>query len=191
MTHEDELAGLWRCELPPPSAALAARVMRQHRRRRWQRGFELALTLVAASLFAAAALTDRMHGEQWLVLPFFLGLLPVMAAKLRRRRPRPRDLRQTVAAFAGLRLIQLKDHLRDLYIERQAAIALLVYAVAAELGVCTIAGLAALQRPALKLLLCALVWYLVATWFVRRRRVGLLREYRAMRRLVQASTATR
>lgn len=191
MRHDDELAAAWRRELPPPSQALAERVVRQHWRRRLQRGLELALVLIAAWLFADALLTDSMHGEQWLLLPFFLGLLAVMVAKLRRRRPRPRELRRTVAAFAGLRLIQLKDHLRDLHIERQSALALLLYALAAELGAWSIAELAALQRAALKLLLCALVWYLGTAWFVRRRRAGLLREYRAMRRLVQASTRTR
>ena len=145
---------------------------------------ELALTLVAVLVFGQALLSGRTGPSHWLMMPFFAVFLPIAwTIVLRAPRRQAGDVSERVSIYARLRLGQLRMGLRDLWLARRAAWALLGYAAVVNLGIWLPA--VAHWRSAASLLLCVAVAWLVATvWLSRVLRRRWLREYRAVRRLI-------
>lgn len=186
MNDLDELMrSAWQQQRPrQDAAALAARVRQQRLRQRLRRAVEIALTLVAIALLVMMLSVGTPAQEYWLLVPFFAAYLP-MAWLLLLRAPRPqaRDASSNVRDYAQLRLSQLRVGLRDLWMTRIAAWALLAYATAVTIAALVFAD-SRWQHAALRLLAYAGAWSAATFWLSRRRRRSSLREYRAMRRLV-------
>jgi predicted anti-sigma-YlaC factor YlaD len=165
-------------------ARLTERVRRQRRRQRFQRGLEVALSLVAIVIFGHALLSGTMAPAHWLILPFFAVFLPtIWALTLRGPRRRPEDASEAPGIYARLRMAQLRAGLRDLWLARRAALALVAYAVLAW-GGAMILGDVGWRAPAWLLLVYSFLWLGGTHWLNRRLRGRWLREYRSVRRVL-------
>lgn len=170
-------------------SAMEQDLTRRVRRRKWRlrllRSLEVALTVAAVLVFGKALLSGRVDAAHWLLMPFFVVFLPMAwAFVLRAPKRHAGDAMGSASSYARLRLAQLRNGLRDLWLARTAAWSLLAYAVVATAGAWLWAGEA--WRDAGSALLAMAVATLAATVCLRstlRRRW--LREYRAVRRLVE------
>lgn len=185
MNFDDLLKATWQSEHPSASQRdLTRRVRRQKTRLRVRRGIELALTAAAVLVFGRALLSASMGPAHWLTLPFFALYIPIAWAMiLRAPRRRAWEASESAEVYARLRLSQLRTSLRDLRFTGAAAGVLFVYAVAANAAVWWLAD--DRWRQAGVILLVVASACLMATWVLivlSRRRM--LREYRAVRRLV-------
>lgn len=168
-------------------AEIEARIRGQRCWRRLQRGTEILLSLMALGVFAFALAGGSAAPAILLLLPFFAAYLPwIWWALLRGARRSQPSTEAAVAEFAAQRLAQLRSSLREAWLARQAARALLAYALAA-LALTHLLGDASWRSAALDLLLMALLWALLTGLFLRRQRPRLLREYRALRRLLPSA----
>ncbi|MFT4247326.1 MAG: hypothetical protein QM581_04690 [Pseudomonas sp.] len=187
MNFDELLKNAWQGETRPAlQQDLTRRVRRKQRRQHLQRAVELALTLAAVLVCGQALASGRVAPSQWLLMPFFVVFLPIVwAIVLRAPRPHAKDLSERVSTYARLRLAQLRTSLRDLWLARTAAWALLGYAAAANAGAWLLAG-TPWRSAGLFLLVFAFAWLGATTWLSRTLRRHWLREYRAVRRLVSA-----
>lgn len=174
-----------------PLAEIEARVRAQRRWRRLQRGTEILLSLLAIGVFAFVLAGGPAEPAILLLMPFFALYLPwIWWALLRGSRRSRQPVDAAVAEFAAQRLAQLRGSLREAWLARQAARALLAYALAA-LALTYLLGDGSWRSAALDMLLMALLWALLTWLFLRRQRPRLLREYRALRRLLPSAYAPR
>lgn len=186
MQPEESLSKAWRSQVPPAPLVhdIESRVIRQRRARLLQRSSEIAFTVAAVAVFGGAAAAQGMQPAHWLLLPFFVIYLPAAwFVVLRGWRARSESLGENVSNYARQRLAQLRTGLRDLWLARRSATALLLYAGAALL-LTSILGDQAWQTAALLMLGYSAAWWFGTRWFVNRRRRRKLREYRALRRLL-------
>jgi hypothetical protein len=163
---------------------ITERVRRRQRRHRWRRGSEAALSLAAVVVFGHAWLSGTTAPGHWLILPFFAVFLPtVWVITLRGPQVRSEDVGEPAKTYARLRMAQLKTGLRDLWLARRAALALLAYAALAWAGAMIFGDGA--WRPAASVLLAYSMIWLGGTWWLSHRLRGRwLREYRSVRRLL-------
>jgi hypothetical protein len=193
-TEIDPLMQAFHQQRPPGRTSLAeieARIRAQRRWRRLQRGTEILLSLLAVGVFVFVLAGGPAEPAILLLLPFFALYLPwIWWALLRGARPLQPSTDAAVAEFAAQRLAQLRSSLREAWLARQAARALFAYALAA-LALTHLLGDVSWRSAALDLLLMALLWALLTWLFLRRQRPRLLREYRALRRLLPSVGATR
>lgn len=187
MDFDDMLKGAWQAETLPAKQARFDRLDRRVRRQRWRhrllRTLEAVLTVVAVLVFGQALASGSVSASHWLLLPFYLVFLPVAwLFILRGPRRAASSLAESTRDYARLRITQLRTGLRDLWLARMAAWSLLAYACAASVAVWLFAD-ADWRASALLLLGASLAWALGIAAYSRRRRVTLLREYRAMRNL--------
>jgi len=185
MNIDERLQEAWREAVPAGMdlADLGRRVTRQRRRRWLLRAQELVLTLVALGVFGHALLFGAMGPAHWLLLPFFAVFLPTAwLIALRVPRAHTADLTAPMGRYVELRLKQLRTGLRDLWLARRAAVALIAYAAAAFAGA-WLFGDIRWREAAVVLLAYALLWLLGTMWVSRRLRGQWLSEYRAIRRL--------
>ena len=186
MLNDDPLLAAFQRQQPkaPALVDIERRVRAQHWKRGLQRGVEAALSLAALALFAWATISGKAGPHVWVLMPFFLVFIPLIwALLLRDARGKARHAADAVSDFARLRLQQLRVTLRELWRAKQAARALLIYALivfALAFGF----GDAGWRAAANSLLLWSLIWALLSWLFVRRHRRRQLREYRALRRLL-------
>jgi hypothetical protein len=186
MDFDEQLSKSWQAETRTATATeLTTRINRQRLRIRAQRSLEVILTLVAVLVFGQALVSRSLEPAHWLLLPFFAVFLPLAwTIILRAPRRANRDLTESTSIYARLRLAQLRTNLRDLWLARGVALALLAYAVVANILVWTAAD--ASWRPAAStLLIYALAWAIGTWWLNRRLRRARLREYRSVARLVK------
>ena len=187
MDFDDLLKDAWRAETrrPAPTPDLTRRVRRQQHRHRLQRAAEVALTLAAVVVFGRALASGRIDPSHWLLMPFFVVFLPLAwTFVLRAPRRHGRDASEQVSTYANLRLSQLRTGLRDLWLARATAWALIPYAVAANLGAWLLAG-SEWRNAGLLLLASAVAWLGTTRWLSHTLRGRWLREYRSVRRLVR------
>lgn len=187
MSLDEQLARTWAGVTRPsvPVEVLRARIKAQRRRWILHRGGEVLLTLAVLVVFGLALRDDGMTPRHWLLLPFYAVFLPVAwTLILRTPRSPAADSNENVHTYARLRLAQLRASLRELEIARRAALALLLYAVLAASAAWWL-GSADWRQDAGWMLACAATWLLASELVIRRRRRRRLREYRAMRRLLQ------
>ena len=184
MDFDDMLKDAWQAQaVPAAQALLHRRVQRQRWRHRLLRALEVALTVIAVLVFGQALADGRLSPSHWLLLPFYLVFLPAAwVFILRAPRRSDRDVAESVQSYALLRIAQLRTGLRDLWFARASAWALLAYAIAAS-AVAWILGGDDWRAAGLTLLCASLAWIAGISWFGRRRRRTLLREYRSMRSL--------
>jgi hypothetical protein len=184
MNFDDILKDAWQGENRPATPAqLTRRVHRHQWRHRLQRMVEIALTLVAVLVFGQSLMSRSIEPSHWLLLPFFVVFLPAAwTVILRAPRRRIEDVTENTRLYARLRLSQLRAGLRDLWLARMAAWALVAYAVVANAGV-WLFGDASWRIAALTLMGFAMAWAAGTFWLARRLRRSRLREYRAVRRL--------
>ena len=184
MNFEDQLAQAFKGEAPPAAAPdLAQRVRQRHWRHRALRVMEVVLTLAAVAVFVPALVRGEMTPTHWLLMPFYAVFLPtVWLVALRTPRRRAGELTQSAGVYAHLRMAQLRTGLRDLWMARAAAWALLGYSLLANLGI-WLMGATHWRVDGLVLLLVALAWLAGTRWLSAARRQRWLREYRAVRRL--------
>ena len=181
---DDILKEAWKGEARQATRhELDRRVRRQRGRQRLLRTLEVALTLLAVLVFGHALVSGDAGPSHWLLLPFYLVFLPAAwVFILRAPRRSDRDVAESVQSYALLRIAQLRTGLRDLWFARASAWALLAYAIAAS-AVAWILGGDDWRAAGLTLLCASLAWIAGISWFGRRRRRTLLREYRSMRSL--------
>lgn len=186
MDFDDLLSRSWQAETRNVTTTeLAARIKRQRLRRFAMRSLEVLLTLFAILVFGQALMLRSLDPAHWLLLPFFVVFLPLAwIAVLRAPRQEGRDLAESTSIYARLRLAQLRTNLRDLWLARVAARALVGYAVIANILVWTMAD-ASWRPTSLTLLAYALIWLVGTWWFNHRMLRAWLREYRAVARLVK------
>jgi hypothetical protein len=186
MDFDEQLTRSWQTETrSATSTELTKLINRQRLRIRALRSLEVLLTLVAMLVFGQALVSRSLEPAHWLLLPFFAVFLPLAwTIILRAPRRASRDLTESTSIYARLRLAQLRTNLRDLWLARATACALVVYAVIANILVWTAAD--ASWRPAAWTLLAyALIWAIGTWWLNRRLRRALLREYRSVVLLVK------
>lgn len=184
MDIDERLQAAWREAAPAGMnlAELRRRVAQQRRRRRLLRAQEFLLTLVALGVFGHALLFGAMGPTHWLLLPFFAVFLPTAwLVALRVPRARAADLTAPMDRYVELRLKQLRTGLRDLWLARRAAVALVAYAAAAFVGAWLL-GDGRWRAAAVALLAYSLFWLLGTMWVGRRLNRQWLSEYRAIRR---------
>jgi hypothetical protein len=184
MDIDERLQDAWR-EAAPVGTRLAdldRRVARQRRRRWLLRAQDFVLTLVALGVFGHALVFGTMGPAHWLLLPFFVVFLPMAwIITLRVPRARSADLTAPMSRYVELRLKQLRTGLRDLWLARRTAVALVAYAAAAFTGA-WLFGDGRWREAAVALLVYSLLWLLGTMWLSRRLRRRWLSEYRAIRR---------
>ena len=186
MNFDDLMKSAWQGQAP---SATQADLVRKVRLRKWRlrllRALEVVLTLVAVLVFGQALFTGRFGPTHWLLLPFFVVFIPVAwAIVLRAPRRHAADATGSASAYARLRLAQLRAGLRDLWLARTAVWMLAGSAVVAYAGTWLLAG-DAWRDAGLMLLLLAGAFLGVTLWLGRPLRRRWLREYRAVRRLVE------
>jgi hypothetical protein len=163
---------------------LTRRVRRRQQRLRLLRTMEVALTVIAVLVFGKALLSGRVDPAHWLLMPFFAVFLPIAwITVLRAPRRHAADATGSASTYARLRLAQLRNGLRDLWLARSTAWLLLTYAVVANAGVWLLAG-EAWRGAGLALLVMAVVSLGATVWLSRELRQRWLREYRAVQRLI-------
>lgn len=186
MNFDDLMKDAWQAQVPPPPQEGLVRKVRQRQLRlRLLRSLEVVLTLLAVLVFGQALVTGHIGPSHWLLMPFFLVFLPVAwAIVLRAPRRHAADATGSASAYARVRLAQLRSGLRDLWLARNAVWLLAAYAVVACAGTWLLAG--DVWRDAGLMLLLMAGAFLVATrWVGRPLRQRWLREYRAVRRLIE------
>jgi len=181
MDFDEQLSRSWQTETRTATTTeLTARITRQRLRIRARRGLEVLLTLLAVLVFGQALIARSLDPAHWLLLPFFTVFLPLAwTVTLRTPRRSSRDLTESTRIYARLRQAQLRTNLRDLWLARVAAGALLAYAVVANALVRAIAE-ASWHPAAWTLLAYAMVWATGTWWIDQRLRRAWLREYRAV-----------
>lgn len=186
MDFDEQLSRSWQAETRTATTSeLTTRIHRQRLRIRALRSAEVILTLVVVLMFGQAVIARSLDPAHWLLLPFFAVFLPLAwTIILRAPRAASRDLTESPRIYARLRLAQLRTNLRNLWLARATARALVAYAVVANLFV-WIAADASWRPAAWTLLAYALVWALGTWWLHRRLRRARLREYRSVARLVK------
>lgn len=185
MDTDERLRALWQQQQPPPAAFhdLAGRITRHRLAAMAYRALEVLLTLAAVGLFAWPLWTGEVSPRHWLLMPFFAVFLIVSWTVILRQRSRAQlAASESAAVYARLRLLQLRDSLRNLLLAERSAIALLVYAAAALVGAFW-SDAAAWRSAAITLLAYSALWYLGTRWLVTRKRRAMWREYRAVRRM--------
>lgn len=187
MEFEDRLRDAWQVQTRSAMTLekLDAAVARQRRRRAWHRALEVVLSLAAILVFGHALLSGAMAPAHWLLLPFFAVFLPtawVMA--MRAPRVRADDASEAASTYARLRMAQIRTSLRDLWMARRSALALAIYAWVTWLAVWIFADVS-WRSAAATLLAYAMAWLVGTFWLSRRLGPRRLREYRALRRLIQ------
>src|SRR5690606_9284902 len=95
---------------------------------------------------------------------------------------RANEISERLNIYAHLRMSQLRTSLRDLWLARAAAWALLGYSLAANLAVWLLAE-PHWRSDAVLLLAVAVAWLIGTLWLSAKWRVRWLREYRRVRRL--------
>lgn len=185
MNFDDLLKDAWQGEIgAAPRHDLTRLVRSRQRRQRLQRMLELALTLAAVLVFGQALLSGRAEPSHWLLMPFFAVFLPIAwTIVLRAPLRQAGDVSERVSIYARLRLAQLRMGLRDLWLARRAAWALLGYATVVNLGVWLPAA-THWRSAAWPLLTVAVGWLVATVWLSGALRRRWLREYRAVRRLI-------
>ncbi len=185
MNFDDQLAQAFKGEAPPTLAPdLARRVRRKQWRQRALRTLEVLLTLVAVLVFVPALVRGDMTATHWLLMPFYAVFLPTAwVIALRKLGRRGDDVTRSAGIYAHLRMSQLRTGLRDLWLGRAAAWALLAYSVLANVGIWAF-GAGDWRGDGWLLLLAAVGWLAGTRWLSARWRRRWLREYRAVRRLV-------
>lgn len=181
---DDRLAQAFKAEAPPTAAPdLARRVHQRRWRHRAYRALEVALTLAAVAVFVPALVGGGMTPVHWLLMPFYAVFLPAAwVIALRNPGRRGHDVTQSAGIYAHLRMAQLRTGLRDLWLARAAAWALLGYSVLANVGIWVL-GATHWRSDGWVLLLVAVGWYAATRWLSASLRRRWLREYRAVRRL--------
>jgi hypothetical protein len=183
MNFDDQLPQAFKGEVPLAAAPDLARRVRQRRwRHRAVRTLEVLLTLAALAVFVPALVSGGMTTTHWLLMPFYVVFLPTVWVIALRMPGRHADATRSGAIYAQLRMAQLRTGLRDLWMARAAAWALLWYSVLANLGV-WVFGAAHWRADGLVLLLVAVGWLAGTLWLSATLRQRRLREYRAVRRL--------
>lgn len=187
MNFDDLLKEAWQGQAPaPPPHDITGRVRRRQWRMRLYRMLEVVVTLLALAVFGRALASDNLTPSHWLLMPFYVVFLPIAWANILRAPRRPaRDVAEPAGAYARIRLAQLRTGLRDLWLARATAWALLGYALLTNAGTWWLAG-DAWRSAAWVLLLVAATWLIATLWVSRRLRQRWLLEYRAVRRLVRA-----
>lgn len=184
MDADDRLRALWQGQSLPVLAPtqLLAQMRRYQWRLRLRRALELAITLAALLWFALVPLWRAYTPLEWLQLPFFSVFLPVVwSINLRRRHNWPLA-NENSRVYAGLRLAQLRNSLRELRLADSGALALLIYAVAVQ-TLTALRGRDAWFDAATTLVVAALLWALASRLYVKAVRARCHREYRNLRRL--------
>lgn len=184
MNFDDQLARAFKGEAPPaPAPDLARRVRQRRWRHRAWRALEVLLTLAAVAVFVPALVSGGMTATHWLLMPFYAVFLPtVWIIALRKPGPSAEDATRSGTVYAHLRMKQLRTGLRDLWMTRVAAWALLGYSALANLGIWVL-GATNWRSDGWVLLLVALGWLLGTLWLSAALRRRWLREFRAVRRL--------
>lgn len=187
MNFDDLLKQAWQGEHQLASQQdLTRRVRRQQMRLRAQRGMEVALTLAAVLVFARALLSGNVGPSHRLMMPFFVVFIPVAwVIVLRAPRRQAWDAMESASIYARLRLSQLRTSLRDLCFARTAAAVLFIYAVVANITI-WLAAASQWREAGLILLAAAVAWWLATRVLIHMSRRRWLREYRAVRRLVNS-----
>lgn len=185
MNFDEQLAQAFKGEAPPAAAPdLARRVRQRHWRHRALRVLEVVLTLAAVAVFVPALVRGEMTPTHWLLMPFYAVFLPtVWLVALRTPRRRAHDMTQSAGVYAHLRMAQLRTGLRDLWMARAAAWALLGYSLLANAGIWLLDA-TQWRGDGWVLLLVAVGWLAGTVWLSTTLRQRWLREYRAVRRLV-------
>lgn len=181
MDIDEQLSRSWKAQTRTATTTeLTTRINRQRLRIYAQRSLEVLLTLIAVLVFGQALISRSLDPAHWLLLPFFAVFLPLAwTVILRAPRRASRDLTESTTIYARLRLAQLRTNLRDLWLTRVTARALVVYAIIANIFVWTAAD--SNWRPAAwTMLVYALIWAVGTWWLNRRMRRTWLREYRAI-----------
>jgi Ca2+/Na+ antiporter len=187
MDLDERLRDAWQASVPDSStlATIVERVHAHRRWQRWQRAIEVCLTLLAVLVFAVALVRDDTPPMIWLLLPFYALYLPVVwLVILRAPSARAVDPAERVSAHARLRIAQIRVRLRDLWLARRVAWALMAYAVI-MLAVALSNGPGPWRDGATALVACALLWLSATYWISRRPRRQARHEYRRMRRLLE------
>lgn len=184
MNFDDQLAQAFKGEAPTTAAPDLARRVRQRRwRHRAMRTLEVVLTLAAVAVFVPALVSGGMTATHWLLMPFYAVFLPtVWVIALRKPGRRADDVTQSAGIYAHLRMSQLRTGLRDLWLARATAWALLGYSVLANVGIWVL-GATHWRTDGWVLLLVAVGWMAGTLWLSATLRQRWLREYRAVRRL--------
>lgn len=193
MDFDDRLRDAWHTETPAPVLFenLKGRVLNRRRRKRLQRASEIALTILAVVIFGRAVVSAEAGPMHWLLLPFYAVFLPVVWMILARSRAGTApDASANTSTYARLRMAQLRTSLRDLWLGRWAAGALLGYALVA-LGGAWWLGDTEWRSAAGRLLLIAMLWALGTFTINRRLRRRRVAEYRTMRRLIAPAARCR
>lgn len=185
MNFDDQLSQAFKGEAPPKASPdLARRVRQRHWRHRALRVLEVVLTLAAVAVFVPALVSGGMTPTHWLLMPFYAVFLPtVWIIALRKPGRRGEELTQSAGVYAHLRMAQLRTGLRDLWLARATAWALLGYSLLANAAIWLL-GATHWRVDGLVLLLVALGWLAGTLWLSATLRQRRLREYRAVRRLV-------
>jgi hypothetical protein len=186
MNIDEQLSRCWQAETRTVTTTeLTTRINRQRLRIYAQRSLEVLLTLLAVLVFGQALISRSLDPAHWLLLPFFAVFLPLAwTVILRAPRRARRDLTEATSIYARLRLAQLRTNLRELWLARVTARALVAYAIIANILV-WVAANKSWYPAAWTLLAYALIWAVGTWWLVRRMRRAWLREYRAVARLLK------
>ncbi len=189
MNFDDKLKAAFYSEQPRLRSAddLQKRVLAQLWRRRLQRAAEVALSLGALVVFGSALDAEKITIETWVILPFFVVFLPVVWTLILREPPRrsvsPAESSDT---YARQRLMQLRSSLREIWIARHAANALLVYSLGAAL-LLTIWTVPNAGHTAITISAYALVWFAGTRVITRWGRKRMYCEYRGLYRVVRSN----
>lgn len=185
MKFDDLLKDAWQGQTQSAMQQdLTRRVRRRQLRLRLLRTLEVALTVIAMLVFGQALLSGRIGPAHWLLMPFFMVFLPMAwTIVLRTPRRHATDATGSANTYARLRLAQLRTGLRDLWLARTTAWLLLAYAVVVNAGAWLFAD-EAWRSAGLGLLVMAVAFLGATAWRSRTLRQRWLREYRAVRRLI-------
>jgi hypothetical protein len=184
MDADERLRALWQGQRLPavPTAQLLAGVQRHRRRLLVQRVCEATLSLAAVGWFVHAFLSRQFAAVEWLLLPYFSVFLVVAWSFNLRHAQSPGAATESARVYAGLRLVQLRNRLRELQLARRSAQWLLGYALATLIAA-LLWGTPDWRTATLSLALTAVFWLIGCEWVVRHGRRRCRREYRALRRL--------
>lgn len=184
MDADDRLRQLWQTQpLPDIAPAQLLVQLRRHQRRLWlKRLFEAVLTAITATVFTVVPLLRPYTPAEWLLLPFFSVFLVVIWSINLRRRHRWQLAAASTRVYAGLRLAQLRDSLRELRLTHQTTMALILYALAAQ-AITSLQGRTPWFEAATALLAGALLAGLAGQFYTNWARRRCYREYRNLRRL--------
>ncbi|MGQ0798915.1 MAG: hypothetical protein ACT4NL_02225 [Pseudomarimonas sp.] len=181
MDFNEQISRSWQAETRTATTIeLTTRINRQRLRVHAQRSLEVLLTLIAVIVFGQALISRSLDPAHWLLLPFFAVFLPLAwTVILRAPRRVSRDLTESTSIYARLRLAQIRTSLRDLWLTRVTARALVAYAITANIFVWTAAD-SSWHPAGWTLLVYVLIWAIGTWWLNRRLRRAWLREYRAV-----------